>query len=35
MPDSKYFDFSYFPRKFASESEALDAYNDLGYPFKL
>ena len=34
-PDSKYFDYSYFPKKFESEAEAIDAYNELGYPFKL
>jgi hypothetical protein len=34
-PDSKYYDYSHFPKKFKTENEALDAYNELGFQFKL
>ncbi len=34
-PDSKYYDYSHFPKKFDTDLEALDTYNDLGYAFKL
>ena len=34
-PDSKYYDYSHFPKKFDTENEAIDVYNELGYPFKL
>ena len=34
-PDSKYYDYSHFPRKFDTETDAIDTYNELGYAFKL
>lgn len=34
-PDSKYFDYGHFPKKFKTDNEALDIYNELGYQYKL
>ena len=34
-PDSKYFDYSHYPKKFKTDNEALDTYNELGYANKL
>lgn len=33
--ESKYYDYSHFPKKFKTDIEALDTYNDIGYQFKL
>lgn len=29
--DAKFYDYSHFPKKFSSLTEALDAYNEIGY----
>jgi hypothetical protein len=34
-PDSKYFDYSHFAKKFKTDYEVLDTYNLMGYEFKV
>ena len=34
-PDSKYFDYSHFAKKFKTDYEVLDTYNLMGYEFKI
>lgn len=33
--DSKFYDYSHFPKRFHTERDALDTYNDLGYQVRL
>eukprot|EP00347_Sterkiella_histriomuscorum_P009181 403342210 len=33
--DSKYYDYSHFPKKFQTDKDAIDTYNELGYNWKL
>ncbi|TNV82045.1 hypothetical protein FGO68_gene12299 [Halteria grandinella] len=34
-PESKYFDYSHFPKAYPTDDDALNSYNELGYPCKL